>query len=72
MSIDRLSDVLLLSDAIAVERADGFTGGRTRIAIEDRDARVLLSKGIDLSAWAASAPIQAARSSLARGKMSVR
>jgi anti-sigma regulatory factor (Ser/Thr protein kinase) len=35
MSIDRLSDVLLLSDAIAVERADSFTGGMTRIAIEE-------------------------------------
>jgi serine/threonine-protein kinase RsbW len=35
MSIDRLSDVLLLSDAIAVERADGFLGGKTRIAIEE-------------------------------------
>jgi serine/threonine-protein kinase RsbW len=35
MSIDRLSDVLLLSDAIAVERADSFTGGKTRIAIEE-------------------------------------
>jgi serine/threonine-protein kinase RsbW len=35
LSVDRLSDVLLLSDAIAVERPDGYSGGQTRMAIEE-------------------------------------
>ncbi len=35
LSVDRLSDVLLLSDAIASERVDGFSDGRTRISIQE-------------------------------------
>lgn len=35
LPVDRLSDMLLLSDAIAGEHADHFSDGRTRIAIEE-------------------------------------
>ncbi len=45
MSIDRLSDVLLLSDAIAVERAEGFTGGKTRIAIQESSDGITVRVG---------------------------
>lgn len=35
LPVDRLSDMLLLSDAIAGEHADHFSDGHTRIAIEE-------------------------------------
>lgn len=35
LSVDRLSDILLLSDAIASQRATGFADGQTRTAIEE-------------------------------------
>jgi anti-sigma regulatory factor (Ser/Thr protein kinase) len=45
MSIDRLSDVLLLSDAIAGEHSDGFSGGKTRVAIEETGNGITIRVG---------------------------
>lgn len=45
MPIDRLSDVMLLSDAIASAGADGFSAGRTRIAVEEQDGGITVRVG---------------------------
>ncbi len=45
LSVDRLSDVLLLGDAIASERPDGYSDGQTRMAIEETEDGITVRVG---------------------------
>jgi hypothetical protein len=45
MSIDRLSDALLLSDAISSAGGDAFLEGRTRLAISEDEGRIAVRVG---------------------------
>jgi serine/threonine-protein kinase RsbW len=44
-SVDRLSDAMLLGDALSAAIPDGFPDGRTRLAVEDGDGTVDLRVG---------------------------
>jgi serine/threonine-protein kinase RsbW len=45
LPIDRLSDALLLSDAISSEGGDGFLEGRTRVVVNELDGQVTVRVG---------------------------
>jgi serine/threonine-protein kinase RsbW len=45
LSVDRLSDALLLSDAVSSEGGDVFVEGRTRMAIEETDGNITVRVG---------------------------
>jgi anti-sigma regulatory factor (Ser/Thr protein kinase) len=45
IGLDRLSDALLLGDAISARAPEGFTDGHVRLSIADRDEGVLLRVG---------------------------
>ena len=45
LSVDRLSDALLLSDAISSEGGDGFVEGRTRVAVQESGGTIMVRVG---------------------------
>jgi serine/threonine-protein kinase RsbW len=45
LTVDRLSDALLLSDAISSEGGTGFVEGRTRVGVEEADGTITVRVG---------------------------
>lgn len=45
LSVDELSDAVLLSDAISAQGPDGFPGGNARIAVREQDSSFILRVG---------------------------